>query len=299
MQQDTYIRFDWAIKRMLRNKDNFAVLEGLITVLLGDKTQIVEILESESNQQEENDKFNRVNIKAKNSKGEIILVEVQNTREIHYLERILYGVAKTITEHIHLGESYKKIKKVYSISIVYFDLGKGNDYVYHGKNHFTGIHTHDELQISYRQENAIIHKFPREVFPEYYILRVNEFDTVAKTPLEEWMRYLKTGIIDSDASAPGLPEAREKLKYYSMSPAERHAYDEHLNAIMIQNDVLSNARLEGMEEGLQKGRAEGKTEGERRKQIEIAENMKRKGIDCGMICELTGLSAEEVDKLTV
>ena len=43
--------------------------------------------------------------------------------------------------------------------------------------------------------------------------------------------------------------AREKLKYYSMSDAERYAYDEHINAIMIQNDVLGNARLEGMEEG--------------------------------------------------
>ena len=146
--KDRYIRFDWAIKRLLRDKANFAVLEGLLTVLFEDKTQIVEILESEGNQLAETDKFNRVDIKAKNSKGEIILVEVQNTREVYYLERILYGVAKTITEHISLGESYGNIKKVYSISIVYFDLGKGNDYLYHGQNRFIGVHTSDELQIS-------------------------------------------------------------------------------------------------------------------------------------------------------
>ena len=136
--KDRYIRFDWAIKRLLRDKANFAVLEGLLTVLFEDKTQIVEILESEGNQLAETDKFNRVDIKAKNSKGEIILVEVQNTREVYYLERILYGVAKTITEHISLGESYGNIKKVYSISIVYFDLGKGNDYLYHGQNDQAG-----------------------------------------------------------------------------------------------------------------------------------------------------------------
>ena len=81
--KDRYIRFDWAIKRMLRDKANFAVLEGLLTVLFEDKTQIVEILESEGNQLVETDKFNRVDIKAKNSKGEIILVEVQNTREVY------------------------------------------------------------------------------------------------------------------------------------------------------------------------------------------------------------------------
>ena len=40
-----YIRFDWAVKRMLRDKANFAVLEGLITVLIGEKITISELLE--------------------------------------------------------------------------------------------------------------------------------------------------------------------------------------------------------------------------------------------------------------
>ena len=71
-QQDRYIRFDWAIKRLLRQKANFGVLEGLLTVLLGEEVKIIELLESESNQQTIDDKFNRVDIKAKNSKGEII-----------------------------------------------------------------------------------------------------------------------------------------------------------------------------------------------------------------------------------
>ena len=75
-----YIRFDWAVKRMLRDKANFAVLEGLITVLTGEDVKIEELLESEGNQDSSNDKFNRVDIKAKNSKGDIIIVEVQLTR---------------------------------------------------------------------------------------------------------------------------------------------------------------------------------------------------------------------------
>ena len=121
-------------------------------MLFNDKTKIVEILESESNQQRSDDKFNRVDIKAKNSKGEIIIVEVQNTRELYYLERILYGTAKAITEHISLGETYQEVKKVYSISILYFDLGKGNDYLYHGQNRFIGVHTNDELMITAKEE---------------------------------------------------------------------------------------------------------------------------------------------------
>ena len=146
--KDRYIRFDWAIKRLLRQKANFDVLEGFLTVFIGEKVTIVEILESEGNQTAAEDKFNRVDIKAKNDKGEIIIIEVQNTRELYYLERILYGVAKAITEHISLGERYEKVKKVYSISILYFDIGRGNDYLYHGQNKFIGVHTKDYLRIS-------------------------------------------------------------------------------------------------------------------------------------------------------
>ena len=143
---DKYIRFDWAVKRLLRNKANFGVLEGLLTVLLNRPIQILDILESESNQQDDNDKFNRVDIKARDSEDEIIIVEVQVTRELYFLERILYGAAKAIIEHIELGELYSEVKKIYSISILYFDIGKGDDYLYHGKNTYTGVQTGDHLQ---------------------------------------------------------------------------------------------------------------------------------------------------------
>ena len=304
-QKDKYIRFDWAIKRLLRNKANFGVLEGFLTVLLGEEIHILEILESEGNQQREDDKFNRVDIKARNSKDEIVLVEVQNTRELYYLERILYGVAKTITEHIDLGEIYSNVKKVYSISILYFDIGQGSDYLYHGQNTFLGVHTGDHLKVTTKEQGAIVRKLPAEIFPEYFLIRVNEFNKVAMTPLEEWIEYLKTGIIRPDTTAPGLGEAREKLKYYSMTPQERHAYDEHLSALMIQNDVLDSAKLEGKIEGKIEGRLEGRAEGreEGREEgikegvLRNARRMKEKGFSTEDIMEITGLTFEEVSQL--
>ena len=287
--RDKYIRFDWAIKRLLRQKANFGVLEGFLTVFLNEPIKIVDILESEGNQQQANDKFNRVDIKAKNHKGEIIIVEIQNTSELYYLERVLYGVAKAITEHINLGNTYKEVKKVYSISILYFDLGKGSDYIYVGQNSFVGLHTQDHLIISTKEKDTIVRKSPSEIFPTYILVRVNEFNKVAKSPLEEWVEYLKNGVISPDTQAPGLQEAREKLKYYSMSDAERYAYDEHINAIMIQNDVLGNARLEGMEEGRAEGRAEEKNN--------IARKMLANGLSIEQIALITGLTEKEIKEL--
>lgn len=307
--KDRYIRFDWAIKRLLRQKANFDVLEGFLTVFIGEEVKIVEILESEGNQQTQDDKFNRVDIKARNSKGEIILVEVQNTSELYYLERILYGVAKAITEHIHLGDTYKEVKKVYSISILYFDIGKGADYLYVGQNKFIGVHTNDQLVITAKEKGALVQKSPAEIFPEYILVRVNEFDKVAVTPLEEWVAYLKSGVIKENTTAPGLQEARKKLQYYSMTDAERYAYDEHLNAVMIQNDVLGNAREEGLAEGraegLTQGRAEGlmqgltqgRAEGRAEAKKDIVKSMLSNGLSVEQAAKYSGLTVEEVESI--
>ncbi|MDE6653139.1 MAG: Rpn family recombination-promoting nuclease/putative transposase, partial [Muribaculaceae bacterium] len=179
----TYIRFDWAMKHMLREKSNFEILEGLISVLIGDEVRIEEILESESNQDSDLDKFNRVDIKAKNSKGHIIIVEVQLTRQLYYLQRILYGTSKTVTEHISLGDKYDQVKKVYSISILYCEFGEGDDYVYHGTTEFKGIHSGTDLVIRTKESGVIESHLPKEVFPEYYIVRVNSYDKLPESPL--------------------------------------------------------------------------------------------------------------------
>ena len=287
--QDKYIRFDWAIKRLLRQKANFDVLEGFLTVFIGERITIVELLESEGNQLSAEDKFNRVDIKALNSKGEIIIIEIQNTRELYYLERILYGVAKAITEHIYLGEAYYKVKKIYSISILYFDIGIGEDYLYHGQNQFIGVHSKDRLLVNTKEREAIVSRLPSEIFPEYILIRVNEFNKVAVTPLEEWIAYLKDGTIRENTTAPGLAEAREKLVYYNMTPEERRAYDEHLNAVMIEHGMLDGAKLEG--------RMEGRMEGKVEERQEIARKMKTAGMDMSIIADFTGLSPEEITAL--
>ena len=283
-----YIRFDWAVKRMLRDKANFSVLEGLITVLTGTNVKIVEILESEGNQENAYDKFNRVDVKAKNDHDEIIIVEVQLTRQLYYLQRMLYGVSKAITEHIEIGNKYDKVKKVYSINILYFDLGKGDDYLYHGKTVFTGVHTGDLLQVNTREQDEIKMRVPEDVFPEYFIIRVNNFNRVATTPIEEWVDYLKNNRIKDTTTTPGLREAKERLLYMTMNDKERHAYDAHMDDIMVQNDVFYTARMEGRA----KGRAEGRAEGI----MLTAKNLKSMGLSISDIMKATGLSEDDINR---
>lgn len=296
-----YIRFDWAMKRLLRNKANFAVLEGFLTTLLRDRIKIQKLLESESNQEEEFDKYNRVDLLAEDSKGTLLLIEIQNNNEYAYFQRMLFGTSKLVTEYINRGEGYDKVRKVYSINIVYFSLGHGKDIVYHGKTEFRGIHQNDILELSPFQRQTFKVDTVSQLYPEYYILKVNDFNQVAKTPLEEWIYYLNTGEIPDQAQAPGLNAARERLKLDRMSKDELKAYYRHLDNIVILRDNINTERAEGRAEGIAEGRAEGRAEGlEAGRQEERRQNairMKAKGFPAQDIADITGLSPEEIDRL--
>ena len=276
-----YIRFDWAVKRMLRDKANFAVLEGLITVLTGEVVKIEELFEGVGSRDLADDKFNRVDIKAKNVKGEIILVEMRITRELYYRQRIVLGIPKALTEHNEFDLMYENAKKVYSINILYFDLGKGSDYLYHGKTVFTGVHTNDRLEVNTKEADELRMRVPEDIFPEYYIIRVNEFNNVATTPIEEWLDYLKNNRIKDNTTTPGLKEARQKLLYLTMSDKERRAYDAHMDDIMVQNDVLDTAEEKGVIKGI----------------MLTAKNLKSMGLSIADIMKATGLSEDDIMKL--
>ena len=312
-----YIRFDWAMKRLLRDKANFAVLEGLLTTLLGEKITIQRLLESESNQESEYDKYNRVDILAEDSNGTLLLFEIQNNNEYAYFQRMLFGVSKLVTEYINRGQGYENIRKVYSINIVYFSLGVGTDTVYHGKTEFRGIHDNELLRLSPFQQETFDVSEVSQLYPEYYILRVNDFNHWSKIPLEQWIYFLNTGEIPDDATAPGLIEARQRLKLGELGKDELKAYYRHLDNVVILRDNINTeraegrlegraeGRLEGREEGRIEGRAEGRAEGLVEGRAEgraeekraLARGFKAAGTPVEVIAQVTGLAVEEIEKL--
>lgn len=288
--------------------------------LLNEKFTIKRFLESEANQYTENDKFNRVDILAESEKGELTIFEIQNTHELSYFHRILYGVSKVITDYIDLGDDYDKVRKVYSINIVYFSLGQAKDYVYHGKTVFSGLHEpHDILKLSRRQCEVFfgdeaekaehVKREAGDIFPEYYLLCVDNFDKLAVNNLDEWIAFLKTGEINDGDKAPGLAIARKCLDVDKLSVEERKDYANHMENLRYQRSVIMTGyddglqegrmkgRAEGRAEGLQEGRAEGRAEGENMQKIKMAEMMLEDGESVEKVMRYTGFTREQVESL--
>ena len=298
MRDRTYISFDWALKRLLRDKANFGVLEGFLSTLLNTNVKIHRLLESESNKDREEAKANRVDILAENAEGELLLVEVQGESEYAYFQRILFGASKLVTDYIDSGKNYDNVKKVYSINIVYFDLGQGKDFVYHGKTEFRGIHEDDVLGLSGFQRQKFGVDEVYQLYPEYYILKVNDFNRWSRVPLEQWIYFLATSEIPADADAPGLQEARQKLLFSHMSREEQNAYRRYIDDRVILADQIYTARGEGKLEGRFEGRIEGLAEGRAEEKLENARNLKKNGIPADIIAKSLGLTTEEVEALS-
>ena len=296
------VSFDWAIKKLLRSKANFKILEGFLSVLLKEDVFILEILESEANQEEENDKYNRVDLLVKNKNEEIIIIEVQYDYEYDFMLRMLYGTSKIITERMQKKKPYSEVKKVISINIVYFDLGQGSDYVYKGTTNFIGMHKNDTLELSNVQKKRLKKDKIFKLYPEYYLLKINNFNDLAKDSLDEWIYFLKNEKIEKEFKAKGLEEAKETLDIMKLSEEDRISYKHHFERSIYAASMAESVKIEKEEKawksGEKAGIEKGIEKGEIMKAIEIAKNL-LDVLDDETISKKTNLSIKEIEDLRI
>ena len=284
------VRFDWALKKLLRNKANFEILEGFLSELLKQDVRIEKILESESNKENHDDKYNRVDLLTEINSRELVLIELQVEGQFDYFHRMLYGSSKLITDYMTAGSDYHLVRKVISVNIVYFDLGQGKDYVYKGVTEFIGIHNHDLLELSaFQKKNLPELQQVSAIFPEYYILKVNEFNDYAKDSLDEWIYFLKNSEIKDEFQAKGIHKASEELDILKLSKEDRREYERYIDDRRIAESSIKTSWLEGHDKGVETGIEKG---------IEkVAMNMKAADIATEMIIQVTGLRRDVIDKL--
>jgi predicted transposase/invertase (TIGR01784 family) len=250
MSAKKLVRFDWAMKYILCNKANFDVLEAFLSNLLKEEIKVLDILESESNQEAENRKFNRVDLKCKDSQGRQIIIEIQNQREADYLQRLLWGTSKAVVESMELGNRYSEVVKVISISILYHtmrvDEKENTDFIYYGITELVGLHTKKPLILHevVAKGDKVSVVTSKDVFPEYYMIYAEKFQDVINEDIDEWVYFFKHGEIRDDFKSPGILLAAKKLDYLMMTENERKAYDGYLAYLGQELDILDSAKEE-------------------------------------------------------
>ena len=268
-EERTLVSFDWALKSILRRKDNFDILEGFLSDLLNEKITILELLESEGNQDDSADKFNRVDLRAKDGGGREIIIEVQHDKEPDYMGRVYYGACKSALENMKVGRRYAEVKKIISVSIVYWKLLE-KSYLIKGSMKFEDLVNPNNEEITIKTE--------QNVFAEYYFIQPEWFNDNIKAKLDEWVYMFKHSKIKGDIAATNIDKAAEKLDELKMTETERRAYETyHWNN--SRNESVLQAKFE---DGEAKGRQKGKQE--------IIDAMKTSGMSDGEIEKILKLT---------
>ncbi len=192
--------------------------------------------------------------------------------------------AKAITEHIREGQPYAAVKKVISITIAYFDLGQGQDYVYHGTTVFKGIHKNDVLLLADKQIELYRRKDAHEIFPEFWVIKVGKFSNRVKDTLDEWIYFFKNAEIKSDFSAKGLKEAGERLAEMKLNEQDAKEYKKYLKKL---RDIASDqhTKIADAQEFIKKGK------------VEVAQNLKNMGFSHADIKKATELTDADLERL--
>ena len=230
------------------------------------------MLESESNQDNDTMKYNRVDLLAKNSAGEDIIIEVQYAPEECYLKRLLYATSKDIVDNISAGQNLCHVKKVYSISLIYFNFEaqgeEHNDYAYHGKVNFTGIHSGKKATVNptyLHGKNSVVpsqakasktqtYQTSNDIFPEYFVIAVNELDnSKVRDDLDQWIYVFKNHEVKDNFKAPGIDSMREKLDFVSMSPEAQRKYDTYHVSLRSNQSALALQLSEAESKASSKG----------------------------------------------
>jgi len=240
------------------------------------------LLESESNKDFPTQKSNRLDLKVANGKNEIVIIEIQYEREYDYFQRMLFATSKTLCEHLPAGSPYSALVKVISVNVLYFDLGHGKDYIYHGQTAFIGLNYQDELSLSNEQQKLFNHTSPREIFPEYYLIKVNNFNDVAKNTLDEWIYFLKNEEIKPGFKAKGIQKAKNRLDIMKLSESDRISYSRHSDDLHYQASMALYSDY-----GMAK----------RAVCEETATKMLADNLPTDLISKYTGLSREQIEKL--
>jgi hypothetical protein len=210
--------------------------------------------------------------------------------------RMLYGTSKAITEYLLEGDPYSRINKVIAISIVYFGIGKGDDYIYIGQTKFTGLHSKKELELTKAQKELLHQPTIQQAYPEYYLIQTTRFKDIINEPLDEWIYFLKNNEVLEGFKAKGMGAVREKLAVSNLPDDDRKKYNKFLDNLHWEASVAETAKIEEAERISEKV--------EEAKEIERMNERKKMALKCikrddtnEQIMEITELSYEEIEQL--
>ena len=290
--KDKYVNpyTDFGFKKLFGTEINKDLLISFINSLLHGREVVKDLtyLNTEHLGISETDRKAVFDVYCENEKGEKILVEMQRGIQQYFKDRSLYYATFPIREQGQKGEWDYQLKAVYIIGILNFTFDKDND------NYF-----HHEVQLLDNKTKEVF--YDKLTFIYLEMPKFNKTEDELTSMFEKWLfvlrnlsRLMERPKALQECIFTKLFEAAEIAKFTKL---EYDSYEESLKAYRDWKNTIDTEKKISWEEGHEKGREEGFEEGQEKKTIEMARNLKVKGIPINIIVECSGLTEEEINAL--
>ena len=223
-----------------------------------------------------------VDVRCRDNRGHVFLVEMQMIWTPEFKQRILFNASKAYVRQIKAGEHYELLQPVYSLNLV---------------NDIFEPELKDEFYHYYRlvhmeHTNKVIEGL-HLIFVELPKFKPHNYSEKKMQVL--WLRYLTeinedTREIPKELLAnPELKKAVNALEESAFTDAQLAGYEKFWDIISVEKTLYNSAIRKGMEKGIKEGIKEGHKE--------VARNLKKAGIPVAIIMQSTGLSEKEIEEL--
>lgn len=278
--KDKYINplTDFGFKMLFGTEPNKILLIDFLNQILPEKHQIKDLSYSRNEQLglNELDRKAIFDLYCVGESGERFIVEVQKAKQNFFKDRSIYYASFPIQEQAQKGDWDYRLEPVYTVGILdfIFDDHKSDEELLHTvelKNQRCEVF-YDKLKFIYIE----LPKFKKQ-------------EDELETQFDKWLYVFRhlSNLQDrpqklQDRVFQKLFEAAEIARF---SPEERDAYEDSLKYYRDLKNVVDTSREEGILEGIEK------------RNVEIAQKMKEKGMSNSEISELTGLNEGEIKDL--
>ena len=263
-------KMDFVFKNIFGSEKNPKILISFLNATLKPKDLItsVEIKNTDINKNYIEDKFSRLDVKAKTSNDEIINIEIQLKNEYNMIKRSLYYWSKLYSELLGEGQDYSVLKRTICINILNFKYLKTRKF--HSGYRLKEIYSNEELT------NVA----------EIHFIEIPKLDDGAdeKDMLVNWIEFLKDPESETvrslEMNIEEIRQAKDELIRMSNDDTQREIYEMRAKTLRDKISALNEAERKGIQQGKR----------------EIAKAL-LDVLDIETIALKTGLSIDEINKL--
>lgn len=274
---------DFGFKRIFGTDPNKELLINFLNSLFDGEEVIkdVKYLNSENVGDVYTERKAIFDVYCENENGEKFIVEMQNAYQTYFKDRSLFYSTFPIREQAPKGSDWNFcLKKVYVVALLNYKM---SDEAFDSSD---TIHT---IALMDTKTNKVFNT--KLMFKYVEVGRFDKTDEELMSLFDKWMYVLKNlSRLDNRPAA-----LREKIfsKLFAaasvarFTPTELREYEDSLKAYRDIKNSLDTAKEEGREEGREQ------------RNIEIAKKMLAAGMHIDIIINMTDLSKDEIEKLTI